>query len=92
MNRLTLIHWQMSSSYLPPIPYTINYRLRSEKDNVLGSVRLSVHVFVCLSALSWLNSHIWSKGSLPVKEFCLCVCDQEAYANNLADAVYQLLI
>ncbi len=57
------------------------YRPRSEGDNVLGSVclsvRLSVCVCVCLSELSCLNRQIWSKvWSLPVRGFCLFVCSQ----------------
>ncbi len=34
----------------------------------------------------------WSKeGLLPVQGIRLCVCDQEAYVDNLADTVDQLL-
>ena len=34
----------------------------------------------------------WSKeGSLLVQGICLCVCHQEAYVDNLMDAVNQLL-
>ncbi len=58
----------------------------------------SVGPFVCLSELSCLNrltfdSQIWSEGwSLPVQGFvCLSVISV-ACADNLADAVDQLLI
>ena len=40
------------------------------------------------SATNGNYPQIWSKGwSLPVQDFCLCVCNQGAYADNLADAV-----
>ena len=66
-----------------------SYRWRSGEIMYLVA---SVRPFVCLSELSWLNPQIWSKGwSLPVRGFCLCVCNQESEADNLADAVDQLL-
>ncbi len=51
-------------------------------DNALGpSIRLSVHPL----PISWLNHTITSL-------WTLYVCNQKAYADNLADEVDQLLI
>ena len=60
------------------------YRPRSEGDNVLGSVRLSV----CPS----VGPHTAEDNKSPgvCQGVCLCVCNQWAYADNCADAVDRL--
>ncbi len=52
------------------------YPPQSDGDNVLGIVRPFVCLFVFVK-----GGLYWSKG------FCLCVCNQGSYADNLADAV-----
>ncbi len=57
----------------------------------------SVRQFACLRTLSRLNqvqlpSSLEQGVQLSVHRLCLCVCNQAAYADNLADAVDQLLI
>ncbi len=49
------------------------YRPRSEGDNVLGSIRPFVFLWICLSELSCLN--LGWRWSLPVRWFCLCGCN-----------------
>ncbi len=64
------------------LPGWHSYRPRSEGDNVLGSVRPSVRLFVC-ALLS---------EPFDLQSVCLCACNQWAYADNRADAVDWLLI
>ena len=66
------------------VPSLVNFRQRSEGDNVLGSVRPSVRLSVRLS-VDTLTAE-------PVQGYCLCVCNQWAYVDNCADAVDRLLI
>ena len=65
-----------------------NYRPRSEGDNVIGSVRPSVCLSVCLSELSCLNRLTFD---LDYRSEGLSVISR-AFADNHADAVDQLLI
>ncbi len=55
-------------------------------DNALRSVRL----FACLSVCMFVAKS--EEESLPVQNVSLCVCNQWAYADNLAVAVDWLLI
>ncbi len=57
------------------------------------SARLCVCQFPCLSELSCSNPQVWSKGwSLPGRGICLCVCNQGALADKIADMVDRHLI
>ncbi len=61
----------------------------SEGDNVLGS---ALCLFVCLSVQAPVYHLTFLGGHYQSNIFCLCVCNQGVYANNLVDVVDQLLI
>ncbi len=62
-------------------------------DNVLGSTHLSVcsFVFPCSPGLTMWKRQRGKEWPLPIHGICLCVCNQGSYADDLTEAVNQLL-
>ncbi len=69
-------HWDMCCWHDGAFVLLVNphYWPRSDWDNVLGSICLSIRLSLCLCAAKGNYPQIWRKGwSLPVWRFCLSV-------------------